>query len=62
MSEHVVSWDGPEAGKRAYQVWTSKENAEAHYRRKAVAGLNPEIYDEDDLDDILAARDLESQP
>lgn len=62
MAAHVVSWDGPEACKRAYQVWTSKENAEAHYRRKLVAGLNPELYDEADIDDLLAAQALESQP
>lgn len=58
-SQFVVSWDGPEAGKRAYQVWTSRENAEAHYRRKLAAGLNPEVYDEADLDDIIAAQQLE---
>jgi hypothetical protein len=60
--QHVVSWDGPEAGKRAYQVWTSQENAQAHYQRKLAAGLNPEMYAEDDIDDILAAQKLENQP
>ncbi|CAB4198814.1 hypothetical protein UFOVP1324_41 [uncultured Caudovirales phage] len=62
MSNHVVSWDGPEAGKRAYQVWASRENADAHAARKAAAGLNPEVYSEDDIDDILAQQQLENQP
>ena len=59
---HVVSWDGPEAGKRAYQVWASRENADAHYRRKLAAGLNPEVYSEDDIETALASRQLEEQP
>ena len=29
---------------------------------KAAAGLNPEVYSEDDIDDILAQQQLENQP
>lgn len=60
--EYVVSWDGPEAGKRAYQTWATRENAEAHAARKQAAGLNPELYYEGDIDDALAQHRLETQP
>lgn len=61
--QFIVSWDGPEAGKRAYQTWDHRANAEAHYERKLRAGLNPSLYsNEDDIDIALASRQLESQP
>ena len=53
MSRYLVTWDGPEAGKRAVAEWPTFENAFVHYERKRVARLHPQI-EEVDQDEIAS--------
>lgn len=51
MALWIVTWDGPEAGRRAQASWHSRENAVAHYMRKASAGLDPQLDEQADEDE-----------